>query len=242
MSSTSEQGHTKNVDNFQDMINVCTTFGSQYQPSRADIQILSLQGTLTSARTELDNVLAHNTTIESIINHRREKFGMIPNLATRVINALDASGASDAIVRDAKTHLKKIRGKRANTAPATNPDGTPVQTISVSQRSFDKMIEHFKAVMSLTLSDSNYAPNEVDLQAASLNGVIADLEASNSAESVASAQLSSALIARNAVLYTPNTGLCDIASEVKKYIKSVFGAQSPQYKLVSKIQFSKRKL
>ncbi len=242
MSSTSEQGHKKNVDNLQDMINVCITFGASYQPSRADIQILALQGIHTLARTELDNVLAHNTTIENIINHRREKFGMIPNLATRLINALDASGANDAIVRDAKTHLNKIRGKRANTPAATNPDGTPVVTISVSQRSFDKMIEHFKALVALAISDTNYSPNEVDLQASSLNAVIADLEASNSEQSAASAQLSAALIARNAVLYTPNTGLCDIASEVKKYVKSVFGAQSPQYKLVSKIQFSKRKL
>lgn len=242
MSSTSEQGHTKNVDNLQDMINVCSTFGASYQPSRADIQIISLQGMYTLARTELDNVLAHNTAIENIINHRREKFDMIPSLATRVINALDASGASDAIVRDAKTHLNKIRGKRANTPDATNPDGTPVVTISVSQRSFDKMIEHFKALVALALADTNYSPNEMDLQAASLNAVIDDLEDSNNAESLASAQLSSALIARNAVLYTPGTGLCDITSEVKKYVKSVFGAQSPQYKLVAKISFKKRKL
>ena len=242
MSSTSEQGHIKNVANFQDLINTCTTFGPQYNPARADLQILALNGTHAAANSELTAVLAIKTTIGDIINQRKAIFSQIPDLSTRIVNGLDASGATDAIVRDAKTHLKKIRGQRANTTPVTNPDGTPAPTISVSQRSFDKMVEHFQTLVAIATSDPNYAPNEVELQPASLNNIITQLQNFNSTESVAKAQLSAALIARNAVLYTPGTGLCDIASEVKKYVKSVFGASSPQYRLVSKIRFSHRKL
>jgi len=248
MSSTSEQGHIKNVANFQDLINACITYALLYNPSRATLQILALNGLLAAAQSEMNNVLAIKTTIGDIINQRKEKFRQIPDLATRIVNGLDASGATDAVVRDAKTHLKKIRGQRANTTPAINPDGTfnpdgtPAPTISVSQRSFDKMVEHFQALVAIATSDPNYAPNEVELQPAALNNIITELQNSNSAESLAKAQLSAALIARNAVLYTPGTGLCDIATEVKKYIKSLFGASSPQYKFVSKITFKKRKL
>jgi hypothetical protein len=48
-------------------------------------------------------------------------------------------------------------------------------------------------------------------------------------------------IARNVILYANETGLVDIAGEVKKYIKSVFGGTSPQYKQVSKLKFTKVK-
>ena len=46
---------------------------------------------------------------------------------------------------------------------------------------------------------------------------------------------------RKSVQNTPLTGLVDIANDVKSYIKSVFGVNSTQYKLVSKLRFVKFK-
>ncbi|MDR2083871.1 MAG: hypothetical protein LBP67_02610 [Bacteroidales bacterium] len=37
------------------------------------------------------------------------------------------------------------------------------------------------------------------------------------------------------------SGMVDTALEVKKYVKSVFGATSPQFKQVSKLEFSRPK-
>jgi hypothetical protein len=42
---------------------------------------------------------------------------------------------------------------------------------------------------------------------------------------------------RNEKLYNQLSGLVAIAGDVKKYIKSLFGASSPQYKQVSGLQF-----
>jgi hypothetical protein len=53
----------------------------------------------------------------------------------------------------------------------------------------------------------------------------------------ATIQLSNARISRNDVLYKENIGLVDIAFDTKVYIKSVFGASSPQFKQVSKLNF-----
>ena len=44
--------------------------------------------------------------------------------------------------------------------------------------------------------------------------------------------LSNARISRNDILYKANTGLVDIALDTKTYIKSLYGATSPQYKQV----------
>ena len=45
------------------------------------------------------------------------------------------------------------------------------------------------------------------------------------------------MIDRNQTLYNPLTGLVQTSKEVKQYVKSVFGANSPQYKQVSGLEF-----
>ena len=86
-----------------------------------------------------------------------------------------------------------------------------------------------------------YIPNETDLKVVQLNTLLATLKASNTAVINAHTAYSSAMISRDAILYAANTGLYDVTCEVKKYVKSVFYATSPQYRQVSKIHFTNRK-
>jgi hypothetical protein len=69
----------------------------------------------------------------------------------------------------------------------------------------------------------------------------ASLVAKNNAVATAYANISNSRIARDKTLYDESTGLVDIALEVKKYIKSVFGASSPEYAQVKGIEFKKIK-
>lgn len=55
------------------------------------------------------------------------------------------------------------------------------------------------------------------------------------------AELNNKLIERDQILYTDGTGLYTIAQNVKKYVKSLYGATSPEYKNVSSIEFTSRK-
>lgn len=70
---------------------------------------------------------------------------------------------------------------------------------------------------------------------ASLSALRDHLKAKNSDVLPIEAQLS------NDIQDRPLTGLVDIAFDAKVYIKSVFGATSPQYKQVSKLAFVKLK-
>ena len=47
-------------------------------------------------------------------------------------------------------------------------------------------------------------------------------------------------MARNKKLYNAETGLVARAQLVKNYVKSVFGASSPEYKLINKLSFKNR--
>jgi hypothetical protein len=94
-----------------------------------------------------------------------------------------------------------------------------------------------KLVQTLT-SETLYKPNEVELQVATLNTTLTDLKTKNKAVITAAAAASNARIARDKVLYTEGVGLYDVALAVKTYVKSLFGATSPQYKQVSGIKFT----
>ena len=68
-----------------------------------------------------------------------------------------------------------------------------------------------------------------------------DLTTKNNAVATAYTSISNSRISRDKTLYDETTGLVDIATEVKKYIKSVYGATSPEFAQVKGIEFKKVK-
>jgi hypothetical protein len=52
------------------------------------------------------------------------------------------------------------------------------------------------------------------------------------------AELNTKLIERDTILYADGTGLYSIAQNVKKYVKSLYGATSQEYTTVSAIKFT----
>jgi len=245
MASTSETGHAKNVANFEDMISFCTGYGATYNPSKVAIQLPSLNALRTNAENAVADVNSANTAFINATNARQIAFNPVKPLATRLVNALEATDATDELIKDAKTLNRKVQGARKGkgTTPETPP--TPPDTaaedkqISVSQQSYDSIIENFEKLGQLVATEPTYTPNEVDLQTATLITFHGNLKTTNTAVINATTAISNARITRNQILYAPKTGLYDVAQEVKKYVKSVFGATSPQYKQVSKIKFTK---
>ena len=55
------------------------------------------------------------------------------------------------------------------------------------------------------------------------------------------AELTTILIERDKILYADDTCLYTIAQNIKKYVKSLDGATSPEYTNVSAIEFTNRK-
>lgn len=244
MASTSETGHAKNVANFEDLISFCTGYGATYNPVKAGIKLPALNTLRTTAQAALVNVTNANTAFINVTNTRIIAFDSLKTLATRIVNALAATDASDELMDDAKTINRKIQGSRKGKTttqpqPLAEAETPPAEKqISVSQQSYDNLIENFEKLIHLVASEPTYAPNETELQVATLTALALDLRTKNTAVINATTDLSNARIARNKTLYQETTGLVPIAAEVKKYIKSVFGATSAQYKQVSGIKFT----
>lgn len=240
MASTSETGHAKNVANFTDLIAFVTGYGTVYNPSKTALKLVQLNALATTSQTTLSSVIAKKTAFNNAVNTRFTAFSGLQPLSTRLINALEATDASPEKIDDAKGYNRKLQGKRANTPEApTDPNAPVPNDISASQQSYDQQIQHFAGIISVLSSETSYAPNEADLTVATLTTKQADLTTKNNAVATAYTTVSNSRISRDKSLYNTDTGLVDIAGEVKKYIKSVFGASSPEYAQVKGIQFKK---
>ena len=239
MASTSEVGHAKNVANFHDLISFCQGYGASYNPSKATLKVVSLQALETEAQNSLAVVIPLRTAYNDTVNARIQEFNGIKQLATRLINALQSTDATQEKIADAKTFNKKIQGGKATPQTPVTPDTPAPSTISNSQQSYDQLIQHFAGLISVLESEPSYTPNETELSIAILNGKLATLIQKNQDISDAYTAVDNSRILRNNVLYNDTPNLVSTATEVKKYVKSVFGASSPQYAQVSGLKFTK---
>lgn len=238
----SETGHAKNVANFQDLILFVTGYGASYNPTKNNLKLPQLTTIASTSQTSLADVITKNTTFNNKVNDRAKAFSGLKPLSTRLINALATTDASSQMIKDAKGFNRKLQGKRAS-AIETNLDlETPAPiTISSSQQSYDQQIQHFAGLISVLQSETSFAPNETELSIATITALKNDLAAKNNAVASAYTSLSNARINRNKSIYAYLSGLVDVALEVKKYVKSVFGATSPEFAQIKGIEFKKLK-
>ncbi len=247
MPSTSETGHAKNVANYEKLIASITALGIPYNPSKASLKLPALNTQLTAARTAIAAVNSSEPAFKIAVSARDVAFAPLSKLITRVSNALKASDTTSQVVESAMTLIRKLQGRRAT--PKMTEDekkvaaeaGNVVTEISSSQMSFDNRLDNFDKLIKLLTSVTAYAPNEADLNVAALTTLYTDLTTKNTAVITAEAPLINARIARNDILYKTGTGMVDTSVDVKTYVKSVFGATSPQYKTISGLKFTSNK-
>lgn len=247
MAKTSETGYAKNVSNFESLLTSITAFGSSYNPSKDSIKRPALELLLTSAKDAYSEVNTLLSVYSITVDTRETAFEPLSKLITRVNNALKASDSTMQIDESAQTIIRKLQGRRA-VAKLTDEEkkalaeaGQEVNQISASQMSYDNRLDNLDKLIALLTTVIQYNPNEEDLKVETLKTLYNDLKLKNSDVVSVYVQLDNARNIRNEILFKPLSGMLDIVYDVKKYIKSAFGATSPQYKQVSKLQFVTRK-
>ncbi|MCL9807251.1 hypothetical protein NAT51_17095 [Flavobacterium amniphilum] len=238
MKTNSETGHSKNVANFKDLVNLVSSYGADYNPARASLKIPNLNTIATNAQTSLTSVSVKNTQYNNAVNNRFIAFENLKKLSTRLVNALAVTDAPKQMVDDAKGFNRKLQGQRASAVvkQVNENDPAPV-TISASQQSYDLRIQHFRNLITVLESEESYNPNENELKIETLTAKQSELLERNNDVSIAHAIIRNARNARNKTLYEDSNGLVDIALEIKKYVKSAYGANSIEFKQVNAIKF-----
>jgi hypothetical protein len=244
--SRSETGHAVNMASYSSLVLMAVGWGTVYNPSRTSIKLPALQAAEAAAKAAHNAVSLALANFKNATAAREVAFKSLATLASRAVSALMATDTASAFDENAQALLRKIRGTRST--PKISDDdkekllaqGKSVNEISSSQMGFDNRIDNFDKLVKLLTSIALYVPNENDLKVAALNAVLADLRAKNSAVMSAQIALANARNLRNDLFYKDLTGICDLAVDVKTYIKSVYGASSAQYKMVTALKFRKQ--
>lgn len=248
MSKNSETGDHVNLTRFNGEISYVKSYGEAYNPSNLLLKLPALEEMSAIAKESLEGVDSVLSVYNKAVAAREIPFSTLSKYVTRIMRMLKSSGVPKHVFDQVNTVARKIKGQRASAiikpkppVDGIEPEPTPKQ-ISAAQMSYDRRSDNFGKVVELLAGIPEYNPNEDDLKVESLAIFDADLKAKNKAVVDVQVTLSNARIARNAVLYTDITGLCDIGNAVKDYVLGVYGATSPQYRQISKIKFTKRKV
>ena len=237
MPSTSEVGHAKNVANLQkhtEQFNVYTL----YNPPVDNIKVANLQTLYTTASTKLNEVEDKRNNNKNAITLRQSAFENLKSTATKIINHLGILGLPQGTIDQAKSLNRLIQGgqKKATTPPEEGKEET--RTVSTSRQSYTQMADNFGILLQLLGTIPTYNPNEDDLKLTNLNTYKDSLVSSTQSVDQTEAELNNKLIERDQLLYADGTGLYSIAQNVKKYVKSIYGATSTEYANVSAIKFT----
>ena len=245
MKTTNGTSHEQNVTNFELLGTIISTFGRVYNPPKPSLTIPVMAELLQKGKLEINAVNAAEIVTKNAGAARSVEFDDFDKLITRSINSLRISGVSAQTLAQAEAIVRDLRGKRASgllsdeELAAEKAKGNNITQVKVHNSRIDSKIENLGKYNLFLGSIPEYKPNEADLTVESLQTKLATIKSKNSAVVTAEATLDAARISRNALLYTDNTGLVDTALEVKLYVKSLFGATSPQYKQISGIEFTK---
>lgn len=243
MASKRETTIANSIADFGTLIAVCKGYGSKYNPSKAGLAIPALESILqrTKASTDvLDD--ARNAHTDTVI-HRKLLFKQLNKLAGRILSAFDITDAPEAKKEDLHALVLKVQGRKLLGSPDPEPvaqTGNAPRKLSTSQMGFVNRAANFRLLVKLLKNEPAYTPNETELQTATLGALADTLDAANEAEADASVVVGNALNARDAHLYAPN-GLMNTGIDTRKYVKSVYSVNTPEYKKLVGLQFRKRK-
>jgi len=244
MSSTSEVGHAKNVANLQKLTEQVSVY-TLYNPPVASLSVANLQTLYTTAVAKLSEVEEKRNANKNAIALRQTAFENLKPTSTRIINLLDILGLPEGTLNQAKTLNRTIQGTKNKPKPPTeNPENGQQSSnnpISTSRQSYTQQAENFGILLQLLATIPAYTPNEDELKLTNLTPYHASLVSTTQAVDQTEAELNVKLIERDQIFYTDGTGLYAIALNVKKYVKGLYGATSPEYSNVSSIEFVNRK-
>ncbi len=237
MSSTSETGHAKNVANLQKLTEQVNVY-SLYNPPVDNLKITNLQAFYTDASSKLSEVEDKRHANKNAITLRQSAFENLKSTCTRIINQLEILGLPQGTLDQAKSLNRLIQGgqKKATTPPEGGKEAP--KTVSTSRQSYTQQAENFGILLQLLSTIPSYTPNEDELKLANLSTFQTSLVSSTQAVDQTEAELNNKLIERDQLLYAEGTGLYTIVQNVKKYVKSLYGATSPEYTNVSAIKFT----
>src|ERR1700754_3975701 len=112
MNSSKERSHKANVANFEAMLTYIGTLGTRYNPGPDRQKLTYMQSRFTSTQAIMTALATAEQNDTVARNNRRDLFDTLTPLVARVVRIFSTCDVSESTLNNAKSILKKMRGKR----------------------------------------------------------------------------------------------------------------------------------
>lgn len=241
----SETGHAKNVANFETVTIILAGLGANYNPTQALILLAALQTKLAEAKDALNALDAWEAAKKVAVNERQAEYADIQKLAVNIKREAEVAVNDPAFTKDLQTIVRKFTGSAAPGTPKPTDDPATPETDesktgkSVSERSYDKLVSHFADLIALLKTQPSYKPNDAEIQIATLETKLAQMEAKNNAAKAAIAATGNGQDARDQILYDKDTGVIKLVKLIKTQLARKPGKDSAAYQHINALEFRK---
>jgi hypothetical protein len=235
--------HSKIAGTYEGFVKICSGFRG-YHPGSTNLQLPALQELAVQARQSLEAKDAARSALNKVTNEREIAFASLNKLVPAVLFALDASGASEQTMKDARVFLRQIFGRRKGRPPL--PSGALAEPVikprAVRSSGYEEKVNQFSQLVEMVSQVPSYQPNEPHLTVAALKELVTQLQGHNTTVKAVKADFFHARVALHEVYYGENHSIMVTGRAAKKYLRSVYGLNSNEYSQVRKIYFNNSKI
>jgi hypothetical protein len=228
--------NVKKAEAFTRMVDFCTGFGGNYNPSRQTLQINALNSQVIQIRAALDAVKVAKANYDLHVNQRKQAFDLVPRILAGILRRLEASGTQPEQLDDARAYVRQFVGasprSRTRTPEASEQAELVPASKGILQLAYTSKADAFSKLIEAVKTNPLYQPNEPDYTLASLEAKLTELMQKNESVAVARKDWRMKVLERNKVLYSNEDSMVMVARAVKKYVRGLFGHDSSEYALV----------
>ncbi len=245
MASASESGIDVNCTNFDIVITNVEGYKSKYNPPKPHLTAEALKKLAADTKQAVKDAEVAKAALDIVVSNRAPEFDNLSNRVTQIINGYEICGAPTGLITEARALVRKIRGERAHkfkktqTTGSTEGEGSSKKSISVSQMGFSNRLGNYRSLITLLDQTTQYNPSEDELKVDNLWIHYNKLDSLNSAVIGPQKIYDDAIDTRNNFFNAEETGMVDILGDIKKYVLSVYGTKSNEYKAIAPIKITR---
>ncbi|WP_316734872.1 hypothetical protein [Pedobacter aquatilis] len=239
MASTSEVGFAKQLADYEDFLELLSKLDDLYMPPKRELSLANLRSHLTAAKEAMRAVSVAVPSYSTAVDKQTLAFSVLNDKITRSLNFYKVCISNPNEIDTAKNLANKIRGVSKKSKPVKDAD-TPKKNVSQSQVSFDSRIENLKQYIDVLSASGEYATSGSGIDIQDLNSILTEMEETNGNVATAKLPIEEARNKRYQIFYAPNSGLADLVTKVKRYLRATLAKDNPFYNAITGFSFRKR--
>jgi len=239
--SVSEKTHAKNNENTHIVNSIIAGLGALYNPNNALITAAAMTEFENNSNGFMQAVNAAVADEQSKVGKQMTEFKLVSSRVNKIMKAAAGQGVKPEFMANLRSTANRLNGVRVNkstpdTSPVTSPP-TDAKNASVSRRSYAGILESLDLLDEQLKANPDYDPNETEYKSVAVSAWVEDLRNTHNNALDSKVATRNARNARNAYIYSPETGIITRMNAVKAYAESILDKTDPRFKQLKKLRF-----